>query len=141
MRQHLARYYIREGEIDAAEDALRTFSLANEEEVSAKLAIISFLLQQRTKEDAIAEAQTLINEEPDQSDFYLALSELHLFTGDVENGRKVLNTLIDRDPRSVGAINARNVLVDTFLKEEDKESAMGLLDEVLDIEPKISPHY
>ncbi|MDG2473605.1 MAG: tetratricopeptide repeat protein [Pseudomonadales bacterium] len=132
----LARYYIREGEIDAAETALRTFSEINEEEVSAKLAIISFLLQQRTKEDAVAEAQALIKDEPDQSDFYLALSELHLFTGDVENGRKVLNTLIDRDPRSVGAINARNVLVDTFLKEEDKESAMGLLDEVLDIEPE-----
>ncbi len=132
----LARYYIREGEVDAAEDALRTFSLANEEKVSAKLEIISFLLQQRTKEDAIAEAQALINDEPDQSDFYLALSELHLFTGDVENSRKVLNTLIDRDPRSVGAINARNVLADTFLKEEDKESAMGLLDEVLDIEPE-----
>lgn len=132
----LARYYIREGKIDAAETALRTFSEINEEEVSAKLAIISFLLQQRTKEDAVAEAQALIKDEPDQSDFYLALSELHLFTGDVENGRKVLNTLIDRDPRSVGAINARNVLADTFLKEEDKESAMGLLDEVLDIEPE-----
>ncbi|MBQ77373.1 MAG: hypothetical protein CL692_02205 [Cellvibrionales bacterium] len=132
----LARYYVREGKIDAAESALRTFSELNEEDASAKLAVISFLLQQRTKEDAIAEAQALIKDDPDQSDFYLALSELHLFTGDVENGRKVLNTLVDRDPRSVGAINARNVLIDTFLKEEDKESAMSLLDEVLDIEPE-----
>ena len=132
----LARYYIREGNIDGAELALRGFSELNEDDVSAKLAVISFLLQQRNKEAAMAESRSLIKDDPDQSDFYLALSELHLFTGDVELGREVLNDLIDRDPRSVGAINARNILVDTYLKEENKASAMILLDEILGIEPE-----
>ena len=58
--QTLAKYYVRESNLDAAEAALRGFADNNEDDISAKLSIISFLLQQRSKEQAIQQAETYL---------------------------------------------------------------------------------
>ncbi len=134
--QTLAKYYVRESNLDAAEAALRGFADNNEDDISAKLSIISFLLQQRSKEQAIQQAETYLEQDKDQSKFSAALAQLHLFTGDKDSAVSVLEAAVDRDPRSVGSIEARNILVSIYLQEESVDKANNLLAEVLDIEPE-----
>lgn len=133
--QTLAKYYVRESNLDAAEATLRVFADTNEDDVSAKLSIISFLLQQRSKEQAIQQTEDYLEEDKDQSKFSAALAQLHLFTGDKDSAVSVLEAAVDRDPRSVGSIEARNILVGIYLQEEESfEQAKKLLAEVLEIE-------
>ncbi len=61
---------------------------------------------------------------------------MHLFTGDKDSAVSVLEAAVDRDPRSVGSIEARNILVSIYLQEESVDKANNLLAEVLDIEPE-----
>lgn len=138
----LTRYYIGLTRIDDAEKTLRNFIKNNEENIEAKLSIISFLLQQRSQEIAIKQTQSYIKDEPDQSDFYLALAELYEFTGEKDQAIDILNEAIDRDPRSVGSIRARNRLVDIYQKDSDdneKDLAKSILSEILKIEPENIP--
>lgn len=132
----LAKYYVRESNLDAAEGALRDFADFNEDSVDAKLTIISFLLQQRSKEQAIQQAKDYVEQDKDQSRFYTALAQLHLFTGDKDSAVGVLETAIDRDPRSVGSIEARNTLVSIYLADESNDVANNLLAEIFEIEPE-----
>ena len=134
--QTLAKYYVRESNLDAAEDALRVFADTNEDDISAKLSIISFLLQQRSKERAIQQTEAYLDEDKDQSKFSAALAQLHLFTGDKDSAVSVLEAAVDRDPRSVGSIEARNILIAIYLQEESVEKATKLLAEVFEIEPE-----
>ena len=134
--QTLAKYYVRESNLDAAEAALRGFAETNEDDISAKLSIISFLLQQRSQEQAIKQAEEYLDQDKDQSKFSAALAQLHLFTGDKDSAVNVLEAAVDRDPRSVGSIEARNILVTIYLQEESVDKATNLLSEVLDIEPE-----
>ena len=134
--QTLAKYYVRESNLDAGETVLRTFADNNEDDVSAKLSIISFLLQQRSKEQAIEQAENYLEQDKDQSKFSAALAQLHLFTGDKDSAVSVLEAAVDRDPRSVGSIEARNILVSIYLQEESVDKANNLLSEVFEIEPE-----
>ena len=136
--QTLAKYYVRESNLDAAEAVLRGFAENNEDDISAKLSIISFLLQQRSKERAIEQAENYLDKDKDQSKFSAALAQLHLFTGDKDSAVSVLEAAVDRDPRSVGSIEARNILVSIYLQEESVDKANNLLSEVLEIEPENS---
>jgi len=136
--QTLAKYYVRESDLDAAEAVLRGFADNNEDDISAKLSIISFLLQQRSKEQAIEQAENYLEQDKDQSKFSAALAQLHLFTGDKDSAVSVLEAAVDRDPRSVGSIEARNILVSIYLQEESVDKANNLLSEVLEIEPENS---
>ncbi|MBT5293201.1 MAG: tetratricopeptide repeat protein [Cellvibrionales bacterium] len=136
--QTLAKYYVRESNLDAAEAVLRGFAENNEDDISAKLSIISFLLQQRSKERAIEQAENYLDQDKDQSKFSAALAQLHLFTGDKDSAVSVLEAAVDRDPRSVGSIEARNILVSIYLQEESVDKANNLLSEVLEIEPENS---
>jgi tetratricopeptide (TPR) repeat protein len=136
--QTLAKYYVRESNLDAAEAVLRGFAENNEDDISAKISIISFLLQQRSKERAIEQAENYLDKDKDQSKFSAALAQLHLFTGDKDSAVSVLEAAVDRDPRSVGSIEARNILVSIYLQEESVDKANNLLSEVLEIEPENS---
>ena len=134
----LAKYYVRESNLDAAEGALRDFAELNEDNIDAKLSIISFLLQQRSKEQAIQQAKDYLEQDKDQSKFSTALAKLHLFTGDKPAAVSVLESAIDRDPRSVGSIEARNTLVSIYLADESRDKADVLLAEIFEIEPENS---
>ena len=132
----LAKYYVRESNLDAAEDVLRKFADLNEDDVDAKLSIISFLLQQRSKDQAIQQAQDYLEQDKDQSKFSTALAQLHLFTGDKESAVGVLEAAIDRDPRSVGSIEARNTLIGIYLADDARDVADKFLAEIFEIEPE-----
>lgn len=132
----LAKYYIRESRLEDAEAILRVHAGNNAEEIDAKLALISFLLQHDSKEAAVEQVQVYLKEDPDQSKLAIALAQLHLFTGDTVEATKVLEAAVDRDPRSVGAIEARNLLVGLYLSDDKRDIAKGLLKEVFDIEPE-----
>lgn len=134
----LAKYYVRESNLDSAEAVLRTFSDRNPDDIDSKLSIISFLLQQRSKEVAIEQAESYLAQDRDQSKFSAALANLHLFTGDKDSAVGVLESSIDRDPRSVGSIEARNILVGIYLDEESVDKATNLLSEIFEIEPENS---
>ena len=135
----LTRYYVSLTRVDDAENTLRNFIENNEENIDAKLAIISFLLQQRSQDIAIKQTQSYIKDDPDQSDFYLALAELYEFTGEKDQAIDILNKAIDRDPRSVGSIQARNRLVDIYQKDNEKDLGESVLAEILKIEPENIP--
>ncbi len=47
-----------------------------------------------------------------------------------------LSQTIDRNPRSVGAIDARNLLAAIYLEDQNREPAEKLLDEIFEIEPE-----
>ncbi len=132
----LAKYYVRESNLDAAEDVLRKFADLNEDDVDAKLSIISFLLQQRSKDRAIQQAQDYLEQDKDQSKYSTALAQLHLFTGDKESAVAVLEAAIDRDPRSVGSIEARNTLISIYLADDARDVADKFLAEIFEIEPE-----
>ena len=134
----LAKYYVRESNLDSAEAVLRTFSDRNPDDIDSKLSIISFLLQQRSKEVAIEQAESYLAQDRDQSKFSAALANLHLFTGDKDSAVGVLESSIDRDPRSVGSIEARNILIGIYLDEESVDKATNLLSEIFEIEPENS---
>lgn len=132
----LAKYYIRESRLENAEAVLRGHAERNEDNVEAKLALVSFMLQHNSKEAAVAQVQQYIDAEPDQSQLLLALAELHLFTGDYDSAISVLESAVDSNPRSVGSIEARNLLVGIFLQQEKAAPAEKLLDEIFEIEPE-----
>lgn len=132
----LTKFYIREVELDKAENVVYDFAKNNADELEPKLKVIVFLLQHRSKEAAIQQVEAYLETDPDQSKYYLTLAQLHAFTGDKEQARAVLNKAIDRDPRSVAAIEARNRLAAMALEEKDVDAAKSLLEEVLQIEPE-----
>lgn len=132
----LAKYYIRESRLADAEAILRVHADKNSDEIEPKLAVISFLLQHESKEAAVKEVKAYLKEDPDQSKLAIALAQLHLFTGDTAEATKVLEAAVDRDPRSVGAIEARNLLIGIHLNDDKRDVAKGLLEEVFDIEPE-----
>jgi len=132
----LTQYYVKESRFDDAEAVLQSFIENNPELLEAKLKMVAFLMQYQNKERAIARVNSYLKADPEQGKFYLALAQLHLFTGDQGEAIAVLNRAIDRDPRSVAAIEARNLLVGIALKAEDLAAAHDMLAEVLDIEPE-----
>ncbi|MBT8150457.1 MAG: tetratricopeptide repeat protein [Gammaproteobacteria bacterium] len=132
----LARYYIREGRFDDAEQEVRSFAEKNPDSVEAKRRVISYLQQHKSREAAIAQAEAYIESNPDQSEFYTSLAQLYLFVGEKEKGMEILRTAVDRDPRSVGAIEARNLLGAIHYKDKNMDKAKQMFDEVLEIEPQ-----
>ncbi|MGB5325435.1 MAG: tetratricopeptide repeat protein [Pseudomonadales bacterium] len=132
----LARYYIREGRFDDAEKEVRSFAKNNPDSIEAKRRVISYLQQHKSREDAIKQAEAYIESNPGQSEFYTSLAQLYLFVGEKDKGIEILEKAIDRDPRSVGAIEARNLLGAIYYRDRDMEKARKLFDEVLEIEPQ-----
>ncbi len=132
----LIRYYIRETRFDDAEKVVRAFATNNPDSISAKRRVIGFLQQHRSQEAALEQSQAYIAEDPDQSELYTTLAGLYLFIGEKERGIEVLQQAVDRDPRSVGAIEARNVLGALYLQDEDLVAAREIFEEVLAIEPE-----
>lgn len=132
----LAKYYIRESKLDLAESALRDYAKNNPEDIDAKLSVVSFLLQQVSKDKAVEEVNKYLKDDPDESKLSIGLAQLHLFTGDTEEAAVALRQTVDRDPRSVGSIEARNLLVGIYLNDQKFDTAKALLDEIFDIEPE-----
>ena len=135
----LSRFYIQNSRIDDAEKALENHIKINDEDADPKLALVAFKLRHRSKEEAIELVQGYMEKEPSRSEFYTALAQLHLFTGDRAEAIETLEGAINSDPRSVGAIEARNLLVGIYLQDGDVDTAKKILEEVLDIEPENSP--
>ncbi len=132
----LAKFYIRESKFDEAEAVLRTFASNNDEQVTPKLALISYLLRHQTKELAIKQTEEYLKGYPDESKFFIALAQLHLFTGDKDLAKDVLANAVEKDPLSVASIEARNMLVGIYLRDEDVSSANVVLKEIFEIEPE-----
>ncbi|MBT8149149.1 MAG: tetratricopeptide repeat protein, partial [Gammaproteobacteria bacterium] len=132
----LARYYVRESRFDDAEKEVRAFAKNNSDLVAAKRRVVSYLQQHKSQQAAIEQAQAYIDSNPNQSEFYISLAQLYLFTGEKERGMETLNKAIDADPRSVGAIEARNTLGALYVQDKDYAAAREIFDEVLDIEPQ-----
>jgi tetratricopeptide (TPR) repeat protein len=132
----LAGYYIRESRFDEAEAVVRDYANRDESTVESKKRVISYLQQHKSQQAAIDEAKAYIEAEPDVSGYYISLAQLHMFTGDKEQALVVLSEVVDRDPRGVGSIDARNMIIKIHLADKNFDAATKIVAEVLDIEPE-----
>ncbi len=135
----LVSFYVRESKVDEAEAALREYAERSDEDTEGRMAVVAFLLKHKTKQAAIDEVNTYIEQYPDQEKYRLGLAQLYLFTGENEQATRVLKETIERSPRSVASLEARNTLAGMALQADDFVGGKALLEEVLAIEPENEP--
>ena len=137
-KDSLVQFYVEEQKFNRAEQTLRNYVETNPENVEAKIAIVSHLFKHKSKESAIEEVNRLMAENSDEGKYGLALAQIHIFSNELDEAKKVLNGVIDSNPRSVSSINARNAIISMHIQAEELDAAQGLIAEILSIEPENS---
>ncbi len=119
-----------------AEKVLREAVAREKEGIAARLALLDFIKSQFGMEAAENELQKYIAAESDNSEFRFALAKLYESEKMPDNAKAVYQQLVEQEKLKPPGLKARNRLARHYFVEKKPESAVELISEVLNENPK-----
>ena len=135
-RKALSAIFLHKGDADSAEKALRDAVLAAPEDQQRYLQLVKFLLENRSRELALAELQQFASSHPDLHELQLAIARYHLMVGDTGKAMAKLHDVIRKYRTDPVALRARNQLAQIYASVSQFEQARLLVNEVLEENPQ-----
>ncbi|MDO9238858.1 MAG: tetratricopeptide repeat protein, partial [Methylicorpusculum sp.] len=128
--------YASDKRIDEAEQVLINLINKLPEADGPKLALVDFLISQRSKEIAETKLLALIKENP--KNFSLRFALLRIYQDQPDRIKEVLNSIVADDPAGKHGLDAQTRLAAIAISEKDMEKARGILEEVIKADQKNS---
>jgi tetratricopeptide (TPR) repeat protein len=130
-RNALSQFYLNEGNKGKAEAEIRAIAAENPEDENAKLDIIRYLRAVSGPDVARTELQKIIDANPDEFIYQLALSEIEVFAGNTDEAKKILQGIIDTAGVQENGLKARISLAELLLRERNRPQAEILIEEII----------
>lgn len=137
-RKRLATFLIAENRLDDAENVYRQAAKDLADTITAKSALISFLVAKRSPEKAVAELQPMIEQNPSQYDLRFMLAELQLTQKQTDKAEETLKTIADLDKLGPQSIKARNKLARLYVINKRTDEAKALIAKIIEENPRDS---
>ncbi|MEE8057514.1 MAG: tetratricopeptide repeat protein [Pseudomonadales bacterium] len=119
-----------------AESTLRDLVKTKPEEKAVKLWLVEFLMKNRDEKDAQEMLETFVKSYPESFDFRDRLAAIYLRGKNIDKAQQLYSSVIDLDPGSSLAIEARTRLVEIALSDNRREDVEKLLAEIFALEPE-----
>jgi len=128
----LARHFILEKNLDAAEQVLAQAAGSGPGNVPEKLRLVAFLYQYRSTAAAIGLVRTYIGEDANEYAYRFLLGELYQRGGESAQAANVYRNIIENKKLQQHGLEARNQLAKIALRKGNYDEATGLIDVVLE---------
>jgi tetratricopeptide (TPR) repeat protein len=135
-RYQLASFYSNSGNMNAAQQTLEDTVTAFPDSSPAKLVLVDFIARQRSRDQGEKVLRSYIAREPDNNDLRLGLGTLLERTQALPEALTTYGEIIQRDPKSAGALAARDRIATIELTEGKTADAQKLVAEVLEQNPR-----
>ncbi|MCP4073550.1 MAG: tetratricopeptide repeat protein [Hyphomicrobiales bacterium] len=137
VQNNLAKWYLRAGKIDAAEQVVRQFQQSHPTDEKAGFNLIVFLREQRSNEKAEEELLLLIKKSGSETlNYQLALAELIFARGGNQEGEDLLNQLISGLSETDDKAKAQLLLARQLVRTGKPDDALALAEIVLSKDAK-----
>jgi tetratricopeptide (TPR) repeat protein len=134
-REGLVQWYVEKGRIDDAERVHRERVAANPTDDQAQLGLTTFLLEHRSKADAMSDLESAIaGRTTAKADTYalkLALAQLELEDGQAAKAATLTQAVVDETSDAEKRNNARVQLARILVAQEDHAQAETIVDTVI----------
>lgn len=117
--------------LDEAEQTLNQSITDLPENVDAKLALIDFLMAQKSEDEALQKLAEFISFNKEVAKFYFAKSKIELKQGKLEEAKSTLENVEKQFETKPPSLQAKNQLALVALREGDKSLAKQYVEEVL----------
>lgn len=134
IRVALVNFYVKHGKIDEAELEIRGVAAQDPADFDASIDVVRFINSYRDSAQTEQELLSLIQRGTDVVKYQLALSQFYLEQGDLPASKKVLEKIVDRTGSSEDGLIARARLGEMALVANDNESALRIINEILEID-------
>jgi predicted Zn-dependent protease len=135
-RYQLAGFYQQTGNLDAAQHLLEETVKALPESNEAKLALVDFIANQRSREQGEQTLRSYIAREPDNDELRLGLGTLLQRAGAAQEAVSAYNDIVKRDPKSASSLIARDRIAAAEIARRHPEAAQSLIAAVLEQNPR-----
>lgn len=136
-RDQLALLYLQQKNVDAAEQTLREAVSAFRSDTDPKLQLVQFLAAQRSRPQALAQADQFVAQEPKNDALKLALGQGLLAIGQGDRAEKLFREVIAHAGVHPDGLTARDRLAAWVLQSRrDVSTATALITEVLRENPR-----
>lgn len=135
-RLALAKFYNQAGKLDEAEKTIRDAIAAFPDETDPKLGLIEFLVARRTPEVGEQELVKMIEADPSRTALRFGLGKLYEAGQQFDKAKTLYQEILAKDATGPDSLEAKNRLALLALRENDKETAIKLTDEVLKQNPQ-----
>jgi len=129
--QALVRWYLREGQNDKAEAALRKLVALGAVGDAARSALLRFLMQNKGEDAVRAELEAQISEAANKLPIQLELARFDYQTGRIDEAKTLLRNVLGAVANDDGANSVRLELSRILLAEKDLSESKRLVDAVI----------
>ncbi len=136
----LSKYYLQLQTISVeerkklAEKVLTDLIADNPEKDRPKLWLVEYVIRHVNKDQGIELLEDFISYQPEKALLRDGLVQLYIANGDLNKAKQLYLSVIEKDKKSAGAIEARNRLVGIAMAENDSDLASSLLEEVFSLD-------
>ncbi|MEQ1738598.1 MAG: tetratricopeptide repeat protein [Methyloglobulus sp.] len=126
----LVKHYADNAQEDKALTTLQALIDSNPDKIQPKLVMVDFLMQ-RKPELAEKSLSTFLTQHPEKPDLHFRLASLYIKQNKFAEAKQSLNKVIELKPGKKEALSAKVILAKLALQENDSDSALSLVKEVL----------
>jgi len=126
----LIKHYADNGQQDKALSNLQTLIDKNPGKLQPKLVLIDYQMK-NNPEQAQKTLETYLQQYPEEAGLYFRLAALQLKQNKIADGKQTLQKIVELKPDSKESLNAKTKLAKLAIQENDMDSALKLLKEVL----------
>ena len=131
----LAKFYLGTKRESEALAVLENLIKQNPTNLKSKLALVEFLML-KDKEKAEITLKQYVAEDSTNSDLYLKLANLYIVQKKQSEAKEALNSVIKLNGDDKNGLIAKNVLGQLALKENDRDTALSLTQQVLTVDSR-----
>lgn len=126
----LIKFYADNGQENKALSTLQALIDKNPGNLQPKLVLIDFQMK-NNPEQAEKTLQSYLQQYPEEADLYFRLAALHLKQNKIAEAKQTLQKIVELEPDSKESLNAKTKLAKLAMQENDTDSALKLVKEVL----------
>ncbi len=134
----LVRFYKEQGQLDKAEAMLRDIAAAPSGSIGARLNVVQFLAEAKTRESATEALRTFIDDDPENQQLLIALGDGYLIDNRHDKAVIAFTEVVTLDPLSELGLLARVKLTAEKVRTGDTDGAMQQVDNILTDAPAFS---
>jgi len=132
---NLAAFYNKTGDKAKAEKILRMSIDNATDDIDRKITLVKYIKAIKGEKDAIAELETMIQENAGVGELRTVLAELLYVGGDRQSAIDVYNQAINDFPEEVTGVESRISLAIIYLSDQDYESANKVINDAYNVSP------
>ena len=123
---------------DLAEKTLKELVAAKPDQEQPKLWLAEFTIKNRSKTEGIALVKAYLDADPSLEKMRNLLAELYISEQDFDAAKSLYQKVVQEDPESVRAIDARNKLATIAITRGERDAASNLLEEIFKLDAENS---